>query len=255
MNTGNYVRGTLQFTLFNIPVAIHPFSWLILALLGLSFSNGGEGSLQSTLIFIVVGMLTILAHEFGHALVGRAYTRVTPYVEIGGMGGVTHHPVGMPNRKSQFMMVLAGPMASFVLGLVFALLMGILVGNLKAGFYCYLCEPLDFIFTIRMPEDVGESIVQAIQNGNLTLAGLRFFLISFVICFWWTVFNLLPIFPMDGGQLLLTASKQPRFTAIVGLVLSSLLALYFVSGGSIFMTLLMGYFAWINWKILTYKER
>ena len=255
MNTGNNVRGTLQFTLFNIPVAIHPFSWLILALLGLSFSNGGEGSLQSTLIFIVVGMLTILAHEFGHALVGRAYTRVTPYIEIGGMGGVTHHPVGMPNRKSQFMMVLAGPMASFVLGLVFALLMGILVGNLKAGFFFYLCESFDFIVNINVPEDIAIDLYRAIQNGNLSLAGLRFFLISFMICFWWTVFNLLPIFPMDGGQLLLTASKRPRMTATVGLVLGVLLAVYFVSHGSIFMTMLMGYFAWINWKILTYKER
>lgn len=254
MNTGNHARGTLQFVLFNIPVSIHPSSWIILALLGLSMGSGEEGALQSILIFIVVGMLTILAHEFGHALVGRAYTRVTPYIEIGGMGGVTHHPVGMPNRKSQFMMVLAGPMASFVLGLGFALLMGILVGNLRAGFYCYLCEPLDFIFNFNVPEDVQFSIIQAIQNGSLPLAGLNFFFISFMICFWWTVFNLFPIFPMDGGQLLLTASKQPRMTAIIGLVLSVLLAIHFVSHGGIFMTMLMGYFAWINWKILTYKE-
>ena len=71
-----------------------------------------------------------------------------------------------------------------------------------------------------------------------------------MICFCWTVFNLLPILPMDGGQLLVTATNRPRLTAVIGMVLSTLLALWFLRGGSIFMTLMTGYFAWINWQIL-----
>ena len=60
---------------------------------------------------------------------------------------------------------------------------------------------------------------------------------------------------MDGGQLLLTASKNRRMTSGTGMVLSGLLAIYFVSGGGIFMTLMMGYFAWINWKIFNHYRR
>lgn len=255
MREHNSVQGTLRFTLFNIPVEIQPFSWLILGLLGLSMGGDDAKAIQVMIFFIVIGMLTLLAHEFGHALVGRYFTRCTPSITIGGMGGITHHPVGMPDSKSHFLMILAGPLASLALGLVLAIILGVMVGNVWAGITFYLLEPISFITDIHAPFSHILDIYNAVASGELSTVVLRFFSVSLMICFWWTVFNLLPILPMDGGQLLLTASRNRRMTSGIGMVLSGLLAIYFVSGGGIFMTLMMGYFAWINWKIFNHYRR
>lgn len=250
MNDVTPGRGDLRFTLFGIPTAIQPFSWLILGILGLMMFSGGQSPLRPTLIFVVVGMLSLLAHELGHALTARAFTRVTPLIIIGNLGGVTYTPARMPTRAKHFLMVLAGPMAGFSLGLLIALIMGVHIGNIGAAMLYYVVDPLTFIPGIELPESVDLTIGIALYSGTLSVFAFLFYSISFMVCFWWTVFNLLPILPMDGGQLLLTATNNPKLTGGIGLALSLLIGVWFLTGGSIFMAMMLGYFAWINWQIL-----
>lgn len=250
MNPQTRSKGCLRFSLFGIPTEIQPFSWLLLALLGLSLYSHAASPLQPALIFVVVGMLSLLAHEFGHALTARAFTKTTPVIIIGNLGGVTYTPARMPSRLTNFLMVLAGPMADFALGVLAAVMMGLQIGSLGAAFSIYTLEPLSLISGIQPPDSAYMALGIAIENGDISRFALLLYSNFFMICFWWTVFNLMPILPMDGGQLLLTATNKPKLTAGIGLVLSALLAIWFVTGGGIFMTLMMGYFAWINWQIL-----
>lgn len=233
-------RGCISFTLFGIPIEIQPFSWLILGVLGLSIFSNAPSPMQGALMFIVAGMLTLLAHELGHALVGRCFTKITPYVVIGGLGGATHHPVGMPGRMPHFLMVLAGPAASYILGVLIAVLAGIQVGSIEFGLKLYLLHPL------MAPAWLSACA----EAGLLSASAAMLYGVFYMICFCWTIFNLLPILPMDGGQLLVTVTNRPGLTALIGMVLSALLAIWFLQGGGVFMTLMMGYFAWINWQIL-----
>lgn len=250
MNPQTRSKGCLRFSLFGIPTEIQPFSWLLLALLGLSLYSHAASPLQPALIFVVVGMLSLLAHEFGHALTARAFTKTTPVIIIGNLGGVTYTPARMPSRLTNFLMVLAGPMAGFALGVLAAVMMGLQIGSLGAALSIYTLEPLSLISGIQPPDSAYMALGIAIENGDISRFALLLYSNFFMICFWWTVFNLMPILPMDGGQLLLTATNKPKLTAGIGLVLSALLAIWFVTGGGIFMTLMMGYFAWINWQIL-----
>lgn len=250
MNNENQSRGSLRFQLFGIPIEIQPFSWLILAILGLSMFSHMASPLQPALIFVVVGMLTLLAHELGHALTAKAFTRSTPIVIIGNLGGVTYTPVSMPTRMAHFLMVLAGPMASYALGMVAAVFMGVQIGSISSALMIYTLDPLSFITGIHAPEEAYMALAYAVESGGIGHFTLMLYSTFFMVCFWWTIFNLMPILPMDGGQLLLTATNKPKFVAMVGLGLSSLLAIWFLTGGNIFMTLMLGYFAWINWQIL-----
>lgn len=250
MNNENQGRGSLRFQLFGIPMEIQPFSWLILAILGLSMYSHMASPLQPALIFVVVGMLTLLAHELGHALTAKAFTSSTPIVIIGNLGGVTYTPVSMPTRATHFLMVLAGPMASYALGMIAAVVMGVQIGSVGSALLIYTLDPLSFITGIHAPEEAYVTLAQAVESGVIGHFALMLYSTFFMVCFWWTFFNLMPILPMDGGQLLLTATNKPKFVAMVGLGLSLFLAIWFLTGGNIFMTLMLGYFAWINWQIM-----
>ena len=250
MNNACGSRGSLRFLLFGIPTEIQPFSWLLLAVLGLSMYSNSPSPLPSAMIFIVVGMLTLIAHELGHALTARAFTRTTPLIIIGNLGGLTYTPARMPSRASHFLMVFAGPFASFVLGMIAAIALGLQVGDVGAALMIYVMEPLSFITGINVPESAYMPVAEALAEGGINHFALLLYSTFFIVCFWWTVFNLMPILPMDGGHLLLTVTNNPKLTATVGLVLSILLCIWFLTGGSIFMTLMLGYFAWINWQIL-----
>ena len=71
----------LRFWALGFPVRVHPFFWLVAALLGL-----GDGRPQPVVIWVGVVFVSVLVHELGHALAARYFRWPASIVLYGGGG-------------------------------------------------------------------------------------------------------------------------------------------------------------------------
>lgn len=252
MDTLRPSKGSLCFRLFGIPVVINPLSWLVLLLLGggLGISDGAE--LSHALVFVVAGMLCLLVHEFGHALVGRKLGAGPPLILISGMGGVTYTPHALSGRWAFLLMVLAGPFASLLPAIVGGLLLGVQIGDPLHGLSFALLSPLG-LYTFEA--NLQSPLALALYNESLSLFGLTCYSTLFFISIWWSLFNILPIFPLDGGQALGRVMKSKSITFLIGFLLSGSLALLSILSGYWFNMMITGYLAWINWQCFRQTRR
>lgn len=214
-------------------------SWIVLAIIGGGLGISDKDSLVQVLCFVVAGMLTLLAHEFGHALVGRKLGGGNAAITIAGMGGITRHEFAPSSRLNYFITVLAGPLASLLLGITGGAILGLQLGQLETGIQLSLTMPVGTI----SPE-----AAQVLRNSSISPTLFKLYAVLFLICFWWSVFNLLPILPLDGGRLLATLLNNNRIVCIIGLILCGILALWSLISGSWFNFLIIGYLGWLNWQ-------
>lgn len=142
-----------------IPVTIFPTFWLFAALIGYLNSQSFIG----TLVWIGIIFVSVLFHEFGHALTALAFGQ-RPRIELVALGGLTYHDGQRLSFWKQFFIVLNGPIFGFLLAILATVL-------------------------LRIP-----SLAQGLTGGILELTR--------VVNIFWTVVNLLPVMPLDGGQLL-----------------------------------------------------
>ncbi len=240
-------RGILNFRLWGIPVSIYPFSWLMLLILGGGLGVDSGQQLARVLLFVVAGMLCLIVHELGHAVVGRRLSGQQPGIIINGLGGFVFTNALPRTRAGYFLYVLAGPMASLLLGIMGGVLFGLRTGDVVGGISFSLQAPLGI-----MPDMQTIYAIEASGMGRLTY---MFFLQLFMVCVWWTIFNLLPLYPLDGGKMLGTLLNNDRIACIVGLIFGGLLSalcLLFalLGGGSWFNVLIVGYLTYINYNCL-----
>lgn len=151
----------LNFRLFGFRVRVHPLFWLGAALLGANTLNLG---LQFLAIWIAVVFVSILVHELGHAFAFRKFGSDS-HIILWMFGGLAVPYSGVPGRWRRIVVALAGPVAGFALcGLVY----------------------------------VTDKYTDWSAGGGLEVAWLYLSLIF--VNLYWGIFNLLPVFPLDGGQ-------------------------------------------------------
>jgi stage IV sporulation protein FB len=185
----------LHFRLWRIPVRIHPLFWLTTILMG--FGAARENGMY-ILFWIAAVFVSILVHEFGHALMIR-YFGFRPRVLLYMLGGLAiydpaenlgYDPYAVfgddyDRRKEHWrpiLISLAGPLAGFLLA-------GLLVGVV------YLAQG-----SIQWAWSTS-SIIE-VYPLNVASDGLtRMFFYLFQINIGWGLVNLLPIWPLDGGQI------------------------------------------------------
>lgn len=74
--------------------------------------------------------------------------------------------------------------------------------------------------------------------------------------FYWTIFNLLPVYPLDGGQILLglTQALLPRFSPQIthglGAIVAAIIAIFAFRSGDIFLVVMFAMFAMLNIQML-----
>ena len=160
----------LRFKVGPFPVSVYPWFFLSAILLGVALDLGFDWRM---LAWIFVVFLSVLVHELGHAVVGRAYGG-RPEVRLEAFGGVTLPQLrARPRPAQQFILSLAGPVA------------GLLLGGLALA-----------LEQVLPPE-----------QGSITALVLALFQMVSVN---WAIFNLLPILPLDGGQMTLAFLEGVR---------------------------------------------
>jgi Zn-dependent protease len=136
-----------------------------------------------TFVSVIMVVITLLAHELAHCLVGRKFGFAMKKMTLFALGGAAH--IEDPNGfykigpGGEFKMAIAGPIMSFLCaGVFFALLKFAISGWLPVFIR-------DFF------------VVWRIYIPIALMLNLIFVVNMLVGCF-----NLLPAFPMDGGRIL-----------------------------------------------------
>jgi len=193
-----------------IPIRISPAFWFFAALIGFILSSG---SLLQTVVWVGIIFVSVLFHEFGHALTARAFG-LTPRIELVAMGGLTYHNGDKLPFWKQFLITLNGPVFGFLI---------VIAAEASLRF-------------LPIPPGYFRTIID--QTGWIN--------------FIWTIINLLPVMPLDGGQLLrivmekIFHAKGLRYTFLIGAIFSLGCSLLFFLGQNLFAGALFFLFAFEN---------
>jgi len=236
-------RYDLRFNLAGFPVRVHPLFWLIAILLGYS-----SGNILQILVWVLVVFISILVHELGHALAFRRYG-LSSQIILHFAGGLTVPESTLwgsrwanvalgPNQN--IFISLAGPGAGFLLAAL------VIAGVLLLGGSIITTRLLGFI---PMP---GFALLPF--GGNL----LNMFVTALLwVNIFWGVINLLPVYPLDGGNVtrnvLLQADpvdgvRKSLWVSVIAGALIALIAFFVLR--SLYMAVLFGFLAFQSYQSL-----
>jgi membrane-associated protease RseP (regulator of RpoE activity) len=230
----------LNWKMFGISVRVHPWFWLVALLLGWGWRRAGFDVL---LLWVGCVFVSVLVHELGHVLMGRAFGS-RGNILFYGFGGLAVGSNDLRIRWQRIAVLLAGPGAGFLLyGLVM-------------------------------------TMERAVQPDSL--GRLAFFAIEFLIWInlYWGILNLLPVYPLDGGQISrelwqwILPENGARLALGLSIVVAGLLAVnalqierteqalpildripYVNQAGGLYLALLFGMLAFYSFQALQVEGR
>ncbi len=235
----------LRFRALGFPVRVHPWFWLVTVLFnGDRLLRAGP---EYLLLWVAVVFVSVLVHELGHALAFRrfgAHTEIVLY-SMGGLAIPTH---ALSGRARRIAVALAGPVAGF-------LLCGLVYGSNAA---------LEW----------GQRADGGAANGRHVLfLYLQLVWVNLV----WGLFNLLPVYPLDGGQVsrelcgMRWGTRGYRTSLRISFVVALVIASYsilcaidtgefgdrllrelpgWLPAGSVYTAILFGCLAYVNYQLL-----
>jgi Zn-dependent protease len=178
------------FRVAGIEVSLH-WSWFLVALIEIQRPLGSYSSAKWNVFEYLALFLIVLLHEFGHALACRQVGGTANQIVLWPLGGVAY--VSPPPRPAATLWsIVAGPLVNVVLIPVFLLL-----GTVSQSLGLYEAAP-NF-----------QTFLHAVAWINIVLLG----------------FNILPIYPLDGGKILwsllwfgLGRARSLMIATIIGLL-------------------------------------
>lgn len=208
------VSARAHFRLAGVPVRIEPFFWLGALLLGLDLADAGLVAQ-----WVAVVLVSLLVHEMGHALALRVFGAPASIV-LHGFGGFT-----LSNRRlgrvRSIVVSLAGPLSALVLlGIPMALVRDSSLGR---------DLQFDYLFS----------------NSSFGWWPIIWFLAYVNV--WWSLANLLPIRPLDGGNVLAELIGTPR-ARLVSIVVAgaAAVAAWRLDDDFRYSSFLLGFLAFLN---------
>jgi Zn-dependent protease len=183
------------------------YSWFIVAAL-IAFSlgehfhevnpNWGVGQIWiAALATAALFFVTLLLHELAHSLVAQARGLKVKAITLFALGGISQIQGDATDAKTEFLVAIAGPIASVVI-----------------GFACLLIAPHLGWQSSTQPHTAVSGVLFWLGYINIALA----------------VFNMIPGYPLDGGRVLRAilwaitknADRSTRIAARVGQVVAFL---------------------------------
>ncbi len=185
-------------------------------------------TLGGTLIWVGIIFFSVLIHEYGHALTAALFGR-EPRIELVAFGGLTYHDGDQLPIWKQFLIVFNGPLFGFFLYLAAAAILKFVPPT-----NAYLLTTVDTFRWVNL---------------------------------FWTLLNLLPVMPLDGGQLLrvvlegvwgVRGVKYALFASmVIGAIISLIFFLYqsFLIGALFFLLAFQSYDTWRKGRLLKEQDR
>lgn len=166
-------------------------------------------------IWVAIVFVSVLVHELGHALVGRKFG-LEPQIELHGMGGTTSWVNGSDIGHARGIAVsLAGPFAGFALAAV-------LYAGRRLGL-----EPHHALARFALDQALTINVV-------------------------WGIFNLAPLLPLDGGNVmrgalnLMTKGRGEKPARAISVLMGGLLIAFAALTGELWLGALGAFFTWAN---------
>lgn len=189
-------NGTLRiFKLVGIEVFVH-WSWLLVAAYEVNQRKGSYPSLSWNIAEYIALFAIVLLHEFGHAFACRQVGGRADKILLWPLGGVAYVSPP-PKALAHLWSIAAGPLVNLLL------------------------VPILYFLLVSTSS---EGNLNSYDNLNIFIRNISF--INFALL----VFNLLPIYPLDGGQILRSllwlvtdARKSLRIACFIGLLGSLLI--------------------------------
>ena len=216
----------INFRLFGIPIRITPIFWIMSIVLG-----WGDGEPVNVAIWVGCVLVSIIVHEMGHALTNKIFG-LRSIVVLHGIGGVCATEDKQISSWKRVFVLFDGPFAGFL----FAGLVYLIVQSNSAG--------------IVLP-------------GTQLNAGLPAEIISnlLFINIVWGVLNLIPIWPLDGGQIMgvlmrkISQRRGMKFMHGMSMLVAALLAIWqYQRGGDIYNVFLLGLIGFQNFQMLQFMH-
>lgn len=195
-------------------------SFVILAALFVVLDLERGYSIERALLWIPILFISVLFHELGHASTIGLFRFGASVIILGGFGGVTIN--ARRSRPWQEILIsAAGPLSSLVLAFL-----------LRFAWLSIELLRSDRMLSELVPRMIWANIV-------------------------WAIFNLVPIYPLDGGQIFknlaryfTTGEKAVRFSAMSSLVLAAVITILAVMYRSFFLAAIAGMLAIQNYQRL-----
>ncbi len=208
------------FRFAGIDVFLH-FSWFLVAAIYISgYIRRYESPVWGVLEYISVFVI-VLIHEFGHALACRQVGGIANRIVLWPLGGIAF--VDAPRRPGAYLWsIAAGPLVNVILLPVLAFVSMLAQASLPGSDVAVFFRDLNFI--------------------NAVLLG----------------FNLLPVFPLDGGQIVRGLLWFPfgeirslQISSVIGLIGGAILGIVGLLAGSVWWAVLAFFLlsrAWYGWQ-------
>ncbi|MEZ6055601.1 MAG: site-2 protease family protein [Planctomycetaceae bacterium] len=203
----------LRFRLFSIPVRVGPSFWLVSAIFGFDYLRIDAGLFG---VWMLVVFVSILVHELGHGLTAKwlGYPPTIVLYQFGGMAFYRPDYEYTPWRAT--MITAAGPLAGLGLCLV------------------------AYTWWMWGMEQFGIILNWYVSMGTQMLI---------MINLWYSLFNLLPVLPLDGGRLcesvcaMLGVNNPRQIAAWSSVIVGSIVAVWFWENGMTFNAIIFGMLA------------
>lgn len=184
-----------------------------MAFLGGGLNASDSLSILYVLMFVIAGFISILVHELGHALTIRKFGLPTA-ITLHGFGGYATFPPGRLSRMQSFIVTAAGPGLQIILAVL-------------------------LIVAVRFVPVPPESLLNVLIKNLI------------VVSIVWAVLNCLPIYPMDGGQMMaaMLGPRRESLVYLIGMFFAVVIGLLALFSSHLVLSIFMALYAFQNWQM------